>query len=250
MLARKQTVHAVKLILTCEHGGNNIPESFHSYFKNGEDALNSHRGYDLGAFDVFQDLKSLSDYSNFSKTSRLLIELNRSLHHTNLFSAFTKMLSKNEKTELINTFYLPYRNAVETQINQYINDNQLVLHISVHSFTPILNNIERNCDIGLLFDSSKKEEKLFCNQFKSDLKKLNSNLNIRYNYPYLGKADGFTTYLRKKFPENYIGIELEINQKFSGENSMDIHLKKMLYQALKDIVFLHQLIEIENPKIF
>lgn len=237
MLAKKQNVHPVKLILTCEHGGNDIPAGFRSYFKNEEDALNSHRGYDLGAFDVFQDLKSLSDYSNFSKTSRLLIELNRSLHHPNLFSTFTKMLSKDEKTELINTFYLPYRNAVESQIKQYINDNQSVIHISVHSFTPVLKNIKRNCDIGLLFDSSKKEEKQFCNRFKSNLKKLNSNLKIRYNYPYLGKADGFTTYLRKKLSNNYIGIELEINQKFSDKNSMDVHLKKILYQALSDVIF-------------
>lgn len=33
------------------------------------------------------------------------------------------------------------------------------------------------------------------------------------NYPYLGKSDGFTTSLRKQFPFQYIGIELEINQK-------------------------------------
>ena len=33
------------------------------------------------------------------------------------------------------------------------------------------------------------------------------------NYPYLGKADGFTTSLRQEFQERYIGIELELNQK-------------------------------------
>lgn len=234
MFTRKQHVCAMKLILTCEHGGNNIPEGYKTYFKEMKDILNSHVGYDLGALDVFKSLKSLSDYSNYSKTSRLLIELNRSLHHPKLFSVFTKPLSKEEKSEIINSFYKPYRDAVESEIKRYIQNNQSVIHMSIHSFTPIFNGSERNCDIGLLFDSTKKEENQFCNQLKVLLKKSDSNLKLRYNYPYLGKADGFTTYLRKKFPKNYLGIELEINQKFSKNNLIDKHLKTKLFNALKE----------------
>jgi predicted N-formylglutamate amidohydrolase len=161
-----------------------------------------------------------------------LIELNRSLHHPNLFSEFTKQASKEEKTVLVNTFYLPYRNAVESQIKQYIDSNQSVIHISVHAFTPILNNTERNCDIGLLFDSTKKQEKQFCKQLKITLKSFDSNLKVRYNYPYLGKADGFTTYLRKQFPESYVGIEIEINQKYAEDNRKKMILKKVLFDAI------------------
>tara|TARA_R110002049_G_scaffold308819_1_gene514226 strand:- start:26596 stop:27288 length:693 start_codon:yes stop_codon:yes gene_type:complete len=226
----------MKLILTCEHGGNEIPHTFQPYFENENTILNSHRGYDLGALDVFQKLKPLSDFSKYSKTSRLLIELNRSLHCPNLFSKFTKQLSKEEKKVLINSFYFLYRNAVESEIKNYIQNNQSVVHISLHSFTPILNNIERTCDIGLLFDSSKKEEKKNCKQLKSILKTFDSNIKIRYNYPYLGKSDGFTTYLRKKFPDNYMGIELEINQKFSNNNVMDEHIKTILFKALKELI--------------
>ena len=226
----------MKLIITCEHGGNEIPKGFQSYFEKEEAVLNSHRGYDLGAFDVFKTLQPLSDYSNSSKISRLLIELNRSLHHPKLFSAFTKNLSKAEKSNIISSMYTSYRNEVESEIKQLINTKEMVIHISVHSFTPILNSIERNCDIGLLFDSAKKAEKLFCIQFKNNLKSLDANLYIRYNYPYLGKADGFTTYLRKKFPENYLGIELEINQNFSKNNIMGVDLKNTIHTALKQLI--------------
>ena len=78
------------LILTCEHGGNDIPENYKFVFHNASKQLRTHRGYDLGALDVFEYLKDLSGFSVYSKTSRLLIELNRSLHHNNLFSEFTK----------------------------------------------------------------------------------------------------------------------------------------------------------------
>ena len=194
----------MKLVLTCEHGGNHIPKKYNSYFNENQSILNTHKGYDLGSLDLFKTLKPLSDYSKFNETSRLLIELNRSLHHNNLFSEFSKPISKQEKQHLFNRYYIPYRNDIENVIENFIERGERVLHISVHSFTPILNNVERNCEIGLLYDSSNANEKQFCKQLKREIKTLNPDLNVRYNYPYLGKADGFTTYLRKQFPENYL----------------------------------------------
>lgn len=223
------------LLLTCEHGGNWIPDEYCGYFKNLKAVLNTHRGIDLGALDLFNHLKPLSSFSHFSTTSRLLIELNRSLHHKNLFSEFSKLLSKKEKETLITGYYSEYRDAVEEAIKKHLEAKIIVVHISVHSFTPVLNNIERQCDIGLLYDSTREIESSFCKQFKKELVKEDKNLNVRFNYPYLGKADGFTTYLRKQFPENYIGIELEINQKFSTKNKMNNLLKQELYVVLNKL---------------
>lgn len=222
----------MKLVLTCEHGGNTIPNKYRTYFKNYEAVLNTHRGLDFGALDVFNHLQPLSSFSHYSETSRLLIELNRSLHHKNLFSEFSKLLSENDKAALITLYYSEYRDTVEGSIKKYIEANKKVLHISVHSFTPVLDNVERHCDLGLLYDSTRKNESSFCKQFKKELLQEDGNLNVRFNYPYLGKADGFTTYLRKRFPENYIGIELEINQKFSKNNKINSVLKSHLYAAL------------------
>jgi hypothetical protein len=39
-------------------------------------------------------------------------------------------------------------------------------------------------------------------------------MKVRFNYPYKGTSDGLTTTLRKKFGPQYVGIEIEINQKF------------------------------------
>lgn len=222
----------MKLIVTCEHGGNKIPKAYQSLFKDC-DALQSHRGYDLGALDVFTHLKPLADASTYSETSRLLIEINRSLHHKNLFSEYTNTLSKTEKDALIADYYLKYRNHVEATIKNFIKENNSVLHVSVHSFTPNLNGDERHCDIGLLYDSRNIEEKEICKQLKIQILQLDTTLNVRFNYPYLGKADGFTTYLRKQFPIRYIGIELEINQIYTANNEMDVNIKSNLFSALR-----------------
>lgn len=225
----------MKLVLTCEHGGNEIPEKYASYFKNHQAVLETHCGFDLGAFDVFNFLKPLANFEHSSTISRSLIELNRSLHHPNLFSEYSKSLTLSEKNELISSHYSPYRNAIENEIVKYINQNELVIHLSIHSFTPILNDVERTCDIGLLYDSRLLKEKHISTILKDGILSKNDDFIVRYNYPYLGKADGFTSYLRTKFLENYVGIEIEINQKYAENNLVQSDLKKVLFGAISNL---------------
>lgn len=225
----------MKLILTCEHGGNEIPIKYANYFDKHQAVLKTHRGLDLGALDFFNHLKPLADFSAFSTISRLLIELNRSLHHKNLFSDFTKELPLSAKKELIAEYYLPYRDHIENEIAKHINQNELVLHLSIHSFTPVLNTIQRNCGIGLLFDSRIDKEKQVASFLKDSISSKSNDFKVRFNYPYLGKMDGFTTYLRKQFPKNYVGIEIEINQKFAEQNNTQVILKNVLFDVISEL---------------
>lgn len=219
-----------KWVITCEHGGNKIPPAYASFFDNAEQLLKSHRGFDPGALELFHLLsKELADFSLFSQTSRLLVELNRSLHHPHLFSTFTKSSSATVKKEIIASFYLPYRKMVEEKIQEFLKEEE-VIHLSVHSFTPELNGEVRNADVGLLYDPSKKGEKEFCGALKKHLNKEWPEAKVRMNYPYHGKADGFTTYLRKRYQKGYTGIELELNQKYAGnKTACDILLKSLRY---------------------
>lgn len=228
----------MKLVLTCEHAGNEIPKEYKELFKNKKEILKTHRGYDPGAHDVFKHLLYLSDYNFFHPISRLLVEVNRSVGHPQLFSEFTEELPETEKKQVLEKFYYSYRHPVEKTISEILETGDKILHISVHSFTPKWNRKIRNADIGLLYDPSRKLEKEFCRNFKQQLLVLSPQLNVRYNYPYLGKADGFTTYLRKKFPENYLGIEVEINQKFEANNKMADSIKQSVYKALQESTFL------------
>lgn len=221
----------MKTVLTCEHAGNFIPKEYPGLFEGKTEILNSHRGLDLGVFDLFQNLQDFADFSISQNVSRLLVEMNRSLDHPQLFSEFTSALSKHEKNEILEEYYFPYRNSVEKKIAQYIQKGQKAVHFSVHSFTPELNGEKRNADIGLLFDQKREEEKIFCTEFKRHLSEINPELIVKFNYPYFGTDDGFTTYLREIFPNNYCGIELEVNQKFVEENKMAETLKSAIEYA-------------------
>ena len=55
---------------------------------------------------------------------------------------------------------------------------------------------------------------------------------VLYNCPYNGADDGLTTYLRNKYsPDAYLGIELEISQRFVNTLEMN-KMKQVLYQTL------------------
>jgi len=228
-----------KILITCEHGGNQIPEEYRKYFRTHQDLLQTHRGWDPGALELYKKFVAVgADASFFSETSRLLVELNRSRHHENLFSVATKEIPAIEKNAILEWHYEPYRKKVEETITSFLAQNHSVLHISVHSFTPELNGEIRNADIGLLYDPQRKREKAFCALWKEELLIENPALKVRFNYPYRGTADGFTTYLRKKFPdESYAGIELEVNQKFPfGDSETWLKIQQNIVQSFRAAV--------------
>ncbi|WP_298526064.1 N-formylglutamate amidohydrolase [uncultured Christiangramia sp.] len=222
----------MKIVITCEHATNAIPPEYVYLFEEQKDVLNTHEGYDPGAYDLYKYLEPLSNASYAQDIGRLLIETNRSLHHPKLFSRFSKNLEHSKKSEIIVEHYIPYRRHVENIILDFQKFNHTVLHLSIHSFTPVLDNIERNCDIGILYDPKVRLEKEWSEQFKRSLTD-KSKYRVRKNYPYYGKADGFTTYLKKRFTENYIGIEIEVNQKFVSKNIMNESMKETIYKSIK-----------------
>lgn len=202
------------LLITCEHAGNSVPKEFSSLFQVHITELDSHLGWDPGAWEIAVSFaKSLGTTPHGCHTSRLLIEPNRSLHSSQLFSHVTRQLPKSQKQKLINNIYLPYRNLIEEKINKATG---FVLHLSIHTFTPVFNNQIRAVDIGLLFDPGRHAEKTFCEAYAENISRAFPHLAVRFNEPYKGVDDGFTTYLRTRFDNGqYAGIEIEINQKFS-----------------------------------
>lgn len=203
------------ILITCEHGGNRIPPGFRGLFADCEDLLLSHRGYDPGALAMAEEMAEALDAPLFvSTTSRLLIELNRSIGHPSLYSVATRSAPASMRQEILDKYYLPFRNQVETHIREAIAQGQRVVHLSSHSFTPALDGEIRNADIGLLYDPARAGEVELCHRWQTQLKAQAPDLKVRRNYPYTGKSDGFTAYLRRCFPAGvYVGIELEINQK-------------------------------------
>ncbi len=223
--------------ITCEHGGNRIPSRYRDFFRGREELLRSHRGYDVGALRLARELSAdLSAPLLVSTVSRLLIDLNRSPSHPQLYSEATRAAPQDIRREIFQRYYLPYRAKAETQIRQAVENGARVIHISCHSFTPELDGKVRDADLGLLYDPARIAEAGLCRRWQTALRIYAAALKTRLNFPYTGTADGFTVYLRRHFAGNrYLGIELEINQKHVRQSSE--HWRRMrsaVIEALHD----------------
>jgi predicted N-formylglutamate amidohydrolase len=109
-----------------------------------------------------------------------------------------------------------------------------VIHISSHSFTPLLHGRERRADVGLLYHPRRREEAALCARWKVALAESAPSLRVRRNYPYAGKGDGLTAYLRQRFaPRAYVGIELEVNQKIVFAGRPWTALRRVLIDSLR-----------------
>ncbi len=219
----------MNLLITCEHGGNQIPAELQEIISIEDEVLNSHLGYDLGALDLAYEL-----YNHLKKEypilflknemTRLLIDFNRSIEHPKLFSKYSKHLPKEYKEFLFKKYY-DFRKKAKDFITQ---NNQPIIHLSVHSFTPVLSNKIRKTEIGILFDPKRKNEYYFAKQIKKNL-----FYRCHFNLPYRGISDGHTQSLRN-LSSNYIGIEIEINQKFLVHaTNFSKELKEHLLSAIQ-----------------
>lgn len=224
-----------ELLLTCEHGGNRVPPEWCDLFLGAEDILATHRGYDPGALDLGRHLaRRFRAPFFFSTTTRLLVELNRSLHHRRLFSEFSDRCDKVAKRRIIGKYWSPYRTAVESHVLERIGSGARVIHVSVHSFTPVLDGETRRAEIGILYDPERASERAFASMWRDAFQEERPGWRVRRNYPYAGRADGFTTALRREFPdEAYLGIELEVNQKFAGKETMNPEVKGAVAASLE-----------------
>ena len=217
----------MKLMLTCEHASNKLPAAFKKAVP--AEVLKTHRAYDIGAVQVFRKLVKFAkpEFYCEGKFSRLFVDLNRTITNKSAFSDYHKQLEARDTAfaakvkAQASAYWTEYREAIEKFVDSALKPKTRaaksepeIVHLGIHSFTPELNGKVRNTDIGILYDPSRPQECAYARVIKDEIKRLYPAMKVRFNYPYKGTSDGLTTTLRKKFGPRYVGIEIEINQKF------------------------------------
>lgn len=222
------------LLLSCEHAVDTVPPAYQSLFAPFNELLASHRAVDFGALSIAEYLKDYFDCRLIrADVTRLLVDCNRSTRHSECFSEVTRGLDIPSKQAILHQYYTPFREQVIHYIDTQIKAGFQVLHLSIHSFTPVLNNQIRTAEIGLLYDPRRMAEKKLASHWQQQLKQAEASYRVRLNYPYLGVSDGFTRTLRRTFcAENYLGIELEVNQALTQGDQLLNTLKKILANSL------------------
>ena len=214
-------------LLTCEHYSNGLPLRYAEHFVKAIEVLESPRGYDVRVAPLYIRLEPLFDEARYFRYSRLLIDPERSIQDKQLFSPFTSQLTIAEKADITSRYYHPYRTGIQKFIEQYI--DQGVFHIALHSFHPFQGNRNRESSIGIVFNSSDTSARSLAVLLRRTIKEHDPALKIRFNYPYRGNRVSFLDYLRNSFPENYIGLQLNVR------NDDILDLRKTIYESLASL---------------
>jgi predicted N-formylglutamate amidohydrolase len=144
-----------KIVITCEHATNDLPEEYSWTENDRRYFTNEHWGCDIGAFDMANALASeLKCVFVHSLYSRLLVDVNRSLVSDTLFRKtgdgrevdLNKDMTYEEEQKRIKKYFIPYCEALR-EISLKVDP---VYILSIHSFTPCYQGEERHLDIGVL----------------------------------------------------------------------------------------------------
>ena len=226
-----------RVVFACEHASHSVPRRYRGLFRRGDALLDSHRGWDPGALELARALATRFGAPLFrGVVTRLLVDLNRSLQSPTLFSEYALRLEEKERLALLARYWEPYRHAVRHCLEEALAEGGVVLHFSVHSFTPKLRGETRRTDVGLLFDPRRTGEARFARALRAALQTELPELRIDMNEPYSGVSDGLTTTLRAEFPKaRYLGIEFEVNQRFARtERARWRELQRKIGKALEN----------------
>ncbi|MBW2473982.1 MAG: N-formylglutamate amidohydrolase [Deltaproteobacteria bacterium] len=224
------------LLLTCEHAVNAVPERWQHLFQGNTEVLETHLGWDRGAAKLAQTLaRELSAPCFMAQVSRLLLDHNRSPHNRMLWSEFSRDLSPPEKTLLLEDFYHPFRDQAGSWLAARHGNGERLVHIAVHSFTPVLDSKVRDIDVGLLYDTARPDEAFFADIWRSRLLASKPTLKVRFNVPYRGRSDCHgKTYRYMYGSRDYVFIELEINQALVADEQGWKAFRKLVTESLRE----------------
>lgn len=220
-----------------------VPARYRYAFSSKEDRqqLETHRGWDPGALILAKHLSARFTAPLIAETtSRLLIDMNRSDGHRHLFSRASRGLTSDDRAELLST-HRAYHARTRSQVEALTGQGSAVLHVSIHSFTPIWNGTQRTTDIGLLYDPGRSLERNVALRWKEALhaRTQERRLCVSRNAPYRGTSDGLTKCLRRHFADaDYAGLELEVNQRhlIQGSGSFAAWLRDAITGSLEQLL--------------
>jgi len=148
------------VLVTCDHASRAVPRAL-GRLGLGERELALHIGWDIGAGAVTRDLARLLDApAILTGYSRLVIDCNRDLEDPTSIPAVSdgvavpgnREVSAAERARRVETLFRPYHRAIERSIDDFIARGVHPAVLSIHSFTPSMNGIDRPWHVGVLWN--------------------------------------------------------------------------------------------------
>lgn len=149
------------VFLIADHASRNIPDEYNSLDIEDVSLLRRHVAWDIGIEDVTRRMCERMDATGiFATFSRLFIDANRypddpsSTPYVSdgVTVPANKDISAAERKQRVDNYFTPYHDRVSEILDLKCKLPETPMVISMHSFTPIMNDYERPWHVGVLWD--------------------------------------------------------------------------------------------------
>ncbi|MFT6556514.1 N-formylglutamate amidohydrolase [Sneathiella sp.] len=185
------------ILLIADHASRHIPEAYNLLGIEDPALLRRHVAWDIGIEDVTRrmsdKLEASAIYSGFS---RLLIDPNRypddpasmPVESDGVRVPANVGLTAVQKAERVAGYFEPYHNKLRQMLDRKVADHKQPIVLSMHSFTPVMNDFERPWHVGILWDQDERLARPLLEIFRK-----NPTLVVGDNEPYSAKQPfGYT----------------------------------------------------------
>lgn len=178
------------ILLVCDHASCRFPKALNNL---GLDpfARRCHLAIDIGAGSLTEKLaRHLGVTAVIAQYSRLVVDCNRELMDPGAFLEYgdgilvsgNRNLTQAEKDRRADAIYWPYHHAIDEQVKRLRAIGPPPAFISIHSFTPVLNGVARDVEMGVLWDADSRLSDIFIEDFRA------AGYPTGDNEPYSGRA--------------------------------------------------------------
>jgi predicted N-formylglutamate amidohydrolase len=201
-------------LVVCDHASRRIPAALDNLGLD-ELALNRHIASDIGAGEVAQRLATLLDApAVLAGYSRLVIDCNRDPGDPTSILAVSDGefilgnhgLGESAKAERARQFFHPYHDAISRRLGSFARRGIAPALIAVHSFTPIIQDVRRPWQIGILWDADPRIPVPLIKALRRQ------GISVGDNQPYSGKAPADHTIDHHAEAAGFPHVSIEVRQ--------------------------------------
>lgn len=226
-------------LVVADHAGNAVPASLQGLGL-AQGVFNEHIAVDIGSratATLFAERLGASLV--MGNYSRLVVDLNRDLDDPTAFIPESDgvvipgngNLGVDDKRQRVASIYRPYHDAIANLIDDFLERGTVPVMISMHSFTPVLENQRRPWHIGVLWDKDPRIALPLLEKLRQD-----RELVVGDNEPYSGHHHADYTVDNHAEGRGLANVSIEIRQDLLHDMAGVERWTAILADALSEIL--------------
>ena len=228
-----------KVLLVCDHASRAVPQALAGLGLADSD-LAKHVGWDIGAAALTHELSRRWDApAVLSGYSRLVVDCNRVLGEPTSMPAVSDGIRVPANEEIpaaqaaarAEECYWPYHAAVAAALDRFAAAGVAPAVVSMHSFTPRMNGVERPWEVGVLWDQDPRLPLPLI----ANLARLHG-LTVGDNEPYSARDPHGFTLRHHVIPRGLPNVLLEMRQDEVGSDAGVLRYADYLETAFAPIL--------------